>query len=62
MKSKINFVFNGYYDFVDVRDVADGMIAASSKGKPGEVYILSGERISIPAISKIVQSVSGLHV
>ncbi len=36
----------GMYNFVDVRDVADGMIAAAEKGRTGEGYILCGEKIS----------------
>lgn len=32
----------GGYNFVDVRDVARGMIAAAEKGRNGECYILSG--------------------
>ncbi len=32
----------GGYNFVDVRDVAKGMVAAAEKGKNGECYILSG--------------------
>ncbi|MBQ6381410.1 MAG: NAD-dependent epimerase/dehydratase family protein [Clostridia bacterium] len=36
----------GAYNFVDVRDVADGMIAAAKLGKCGEGYILCGEQIS----------------
>lgn len=36
----------GAYNFVDVRDVAQGMYLAAQKGKPGEGYILCGERIS----------------
>ncbi len=34
---------NFYFNWVDVRDVADGMIAADKKGKNGERYILSGD-------------------
>ena len=41
--ASLNF---GAYNFVDVRDVADGMIAAAEKGKVGEGYILCGEQIS----------------
>lgn len=32
----------GGYNFVDVRDVAKGMISAAEKGRNGECYILSG--------------------
>ncbi len=32
----------GGYNFVDVRDVAKGMVAAAEKGRNGECYILSG--------------------
>jgi dihydroflavonol-4-reductase len=53
---------NGAYDFVDVRDVAEGLILAGEKGRCGESYILSGERISVPDIIKIVQEVLGGHL
>jgi dihydroflavonol-4-reductase len=50
---------DGAYDFVDVRDVAQGIILAAEKGRCGESYILSGERIEVPDIIKIVQEVLG---
>ena len=37
----------GGYDFVDVRDVADGIISACDKGKKGECYILSNRYVEI---------------
>ncbi len=37
----MTFDFGGY-NFVDVRDVAKGMVAAAEKGRNGECYILSG--------------------
>jgi len=49
----------GAYDFVDVRDVADGLIAASEKGRPGETYILSGQRISVRYLLETVREVTG---
>jgi dihydroflavonol-4-reductase len=50
---------DGAYDFVDVRDVAEGLILASEKGRCGESYILSGERIEVLDIIKIVQEILG---
>ena len=46
-KKRIGAYIKGEYDFVDVRDVVEGHILAWRKGKKGEVYILSGEKISI---------------
>lgn len=53
---------DGAYDFVDVRDVAQGLILAGEKGRCGESYILSGERIAVPDIIKIVQEILGTHL
>ncbi len=53
---------DGAYDFVDVRDVAEGLILAGEKGRAGERYILSGERITVPDIIKIVQEILGTRL
>ncbi|MCQ2484671.1 MAG: NAD-dependent epimerase/dehydratase family protein [Clostridia bacterium] len=37
----------GAYNFVDIRDIADGMYAAAKQGRTGEGYILCGEQISV---------------
>jgi dihydroflavonol-4-reductase len=50
---------DGAYDFVDVRDVADGMILADEKGRKGENYILSGQRISVRYLLDTVREVTG---
>ena len=50
---------DGAYDFVDVRDVANGLIAASEKGQPGESYILSGHRISVRYLLETVREITG---
>ncbi len=55
IKNPINFIINGSYDFVDVRDVADGLILAYKYGKTGERYILNGEQIQIPRLLKLVK-------
>jgi dihydroflavonol-4-reductase len=50
---------DGAYDFVDVRDVADGLIAASEMGRTGEAYILSGQRISVRYLLETVHEITG---
>lgn len=59
VEQKPMFYVDGAYDFVDVRDVAEGLILAGEKGRCGESYILSGERIAVLDIIKIVQEVLG---
>ena len=58
MKSKMFFYVHGAYDFVDVRDVAQGEILAMDKGKTGEIYILSGDQITIEEILNTLREVS----
>ena len=38
---------SGAYDFVDVRDVAHGLILAAEKGQSGRHYIFSGEQVQV---------------
>jgi dihydroflavonol-4-reductase len=38
---------DGAYDFVDVRDVADGCMSAMENGRTGQGYILSGNRVTV---------------
>jgi len=57
---KLKLAVNGAYDFVDVRDVALGHIAASEKGKNGESYILSGERVTIAGMMKMLEQTTGV--
>ncbi|MGD9910032.1 MAG: NAD-dependent epimerase/dehydratase family protein [Candidatus Izemoplasmatales bacterium] len=47
MLGKLTAYMKGGYNFVDVRDVADGIISAGIKGKNRSCYILSGEEISV---------------
>jgi dihydroflavonol-4-reductase len=47
LAGKLPVAVKGGYDFVDVRDVASGIIACSEQGMPGRGYILSGNYASI---------------
>ncbi len=51
---QIPFSIKGGYDFVDSRDVADGMILCLEKGRIGESYILNGEYISIEEMMEYI--------
>ncbi len=42
----------GAYDFVDVRDVANGLILAAEKGQTGRHYIFSGAQVHVPELMK----------
>jgi dihydroflavonol-4-reductase len=61
MKKKVQFIIEGMFDFVDVRDIARGHILAGEKGRKGETYILSGERISLDTMLQLVQHTAGIH-
>jgi len=58
-RRKTSLYVDGAYDFVDVRDVADGLIQACEKGRIGESYILSGQKISVRYLLETVREVTG---
>jgi len=41
---------SGAYDFVDVRDVARGLVLTADKGQPGRHYIFSGAQVQVPEL------------
>ena len=54
LTGKLPFAVRGGYDFVDVRDVAKGILACAESGEPGKGYILSGHYITIRRMLQIV--------
>lgn len=55
---KMKAYLDGGYNFVDVRDVADGLVLALQKGRPGQCYILAGHYVSIKELMKYVEEIT----
>lgn len=47
ISGKLPAIVNGGYDFVDVRDVVDGIIMAVEKGRSGECYFLTNKYLTV---------------
>ena len=54
--NKLPVYIDGEYNFVDVRDVVDGLLLALEKGRKGEGYILAGERMTLNQFFTILSS------
>ncbi len=53
------FYIEGAYDFVDVRDVVDGMMLAQARGRQGESYLLSGHKVTVRDLIEEVRLTTG---
>jgi len=58
-EGRLSACVKGGYDFVDVRDVAQGVVLAAQKGKTGNAYILSGEYYSVKKMVDVICSTVG---
>ena len=54
VRGKLPAAIHGGFDFVDVRDVASGALAAAEKGRSGECYILSNRFIDLKEMFDIL--------
>ena len=61
LSGKLPFAVRGGYDFVDVRDVAEGILACSESGEPGKGYILSGHHVTIRKMLQLVGKAAKLR-
>jgi dihydroflavonol-4-reductase len=50
---------DGCYDFIDVRDVVAGHVRAAERGRAGESYLLSGERMTVREMMRILAGLAG---
>ena len=58
-KSGLTSAVSGGYDFVDVRDVADGVLSCCRNGRSGECYILSGYYFKVSELLNLLQEITG---
>ena len=61
LSGKLPLAVKGGYDFVDVRDVAAGILACSQQGLPGRGYILSGHYASIQDILEAAKNAASIR-
>ncbi|HEX7540967.1 MAG TPA: hypothetical protein VF352_02455 [Anaerolineales bacterium] len=60
MRPGLKFYVEGAYDFIDVRDAAQGFILAAKKGRSGETYILGGDRLTIQEVTQMVSEATNV--
>ena len=60
LAGKLPIAVRGGYDFVDVRDVAAGIVSCAEKGVRGKCYILSGHYATIRDILETVGRSTGI--
>ena len=60
LRKKIPFYFYGYFNVIDVDDLADGQVLALEKGKPSTRYILAGHDVSLQQFFKLLEKASGV--
>jgi dihydroflavonol-4-reductase len=59
-KRELPAVIDALTDYVDVRDVAEGMVTAAEKGVRGERYLLSGEVLSLAEVLGLWGEITGV--
>ncbi|MCS6979841.1 MAG: NAD-dependent epimerase/dehydratase family protein [Flavobacteriales bacterium] len=59
VRGRVPAVFPGGYDFLDVRDAAQAIVNAMTAAEPGEVYLLSGEFVTVKQLVQWTQEALG---
>lgn len=61
-RGKIPALTAGGYNYIDVRDVANSIVAALEKGRNGEIYHLTGNYYTVKDLAETVKKVTGKKV
>lgn len=56
---RVPWLLSGGHDWIDVRDVARGTVAAAERGRSGEAYLLGSERLTLFDIAELVAQETG---
>jgi dihydroflavonol-4-reductase len=59
-RGKRSVYLDAELNLIDVRDVADGMVRAMDRGRPGRRYLLGAENWSVKAVFDFLAAVTGL--
>ncbi len=59
VEGRLGVCIDGGYDFVDIRDVVAGILAAAEKGARGRCYILSNRYVSVIELLNILHEATG---
>ncbi len=58
-RGRVPIMVDASFDFVDVRDVATGLVSAAEKGRTGENYLLPGHYVSMLDVFRMAADASG---
>lgn len=58
---KLPVLVNGGFNWVDVRDVVAGAMAAERLAKPGEKFLLGGQHLKLAELANVAREVAGIR-
>jgi dihydroflavonol-4-reductase len=58
-KGHLPIAMAGGSDWVDVRDVVEGLMAAADRGRRGENYLLSGQSATVMQVARLAAGING---
>ena len=57
---KLPSLLDGGFDFVDVRDVTTGLLAAAERGEVGANYLVTGHFVRVPELARVAAGITGV--